>query len=171
MNKFLITIIIGCGTQVALAESFVFELPYEIEPKSASAYVLSADKFQKLAVDMRKTPTSLKLNVDVPESRSDDLVNAVVVYQNGSIASIPLHVPSKGELSSESQRAVEQRIKSLQASVDKGEVEVQQLTKEMNSASFNLRERAGLKEVNAVYKRIEEVDAEISKLKAEQASY
>jgi hypothetical protein len=171
VNRQIVIIALLLGSQAAFAESFVFELPYEVEPKSAAAYVLSADKFQKLSVDMRKTPTSLKINVDVPESRAEDLVNAVVVYQNGSISSIPLHVPSKGELSSESQRAVEQRIKSLQASVDKGELEVQQLTKDMNAASFNLRERAGLKEVNAVYKRIEEVDAEIAKLKAEQTSY
>lgn len=171
MNKALLCIALGIGAQAAFAESFVFELPYEVEPSSAAAYVVANDKFQKLSLDMRKTPTGLKLNVDVPESRAEDLVSAVVLYQNGTISSVPLHVPSKGELSSESQRAVEQRIKSLQANVDKSEIEVQQLTKEMNAASFNLRERAGLKEVNAIYKRIEEVDAEIAKIKAERGRY
>ena len=168
MNRLVLTLALVINISIASAESFVFELPYEIEPRSTYALAVSGDRFQKLSVDMRKTPTGLKLNVDVPESRVEDLVNAMVIYQNGSVASIPLHVPSRGELSAESQRAVEQRIKSLQTAVEKGEFEIQQLTKEMNAASFSLRDKAGLKEVNAVYKRIEELDQEITVLKAER---
>ncbi len=167
----LVLLCLAIQSQIALAESFVFELPYEVEPRNAAAFVVSNERFQKLPVDMRKTPTGLKLTVDIADAREEDLVTTIVTYQNGQMASIPLHVPSKGELSSESQRAVDQRIKSLQGNIDKGEKEISQLTRDMNQANFTLREKAGLKDVNAVYLRIGEVEGEIAKIKTESKGY
>lgn len=164
----LLAIICAISTPSA-AESLRETIRVEGYPLRQYLGVVAGREIKFYRANLEQIADGFNVSVDL-EPPTDALVAAVVELNNGSVVSSALHQVGDELLSQQSSSLAQERIDRLLNDIAKSSEQLLKLEEQVATQNSKLRAKAGLSDVDRIYRRIEELDGEIdlARIKQEQ---
>ena len=144
------------------------QLPFRGDVSGQWIAINDGGSIKLIKADLQKTPEKLIISAEVEKLKSKALIAGIARFSNNEILSSNFRSYSKGGESATSWSDSDE-LGQVTEKLQSTKLELARLEEEVKVAGADLRKRAGLGDVDAIYQKIEALSAKIEEKKAKKA--
>lgn len=157
-HRLFFALMLALGAAIASGRAGADEIA-EVVPLSGHALrqfiaVVEGANIDLARAELEKSEESARVSAELPVSRPEALVSAVLFMAEGEVRSSPLRNAEGDELGRESGELAQGRIEDMKSEIVESRRRIAALELEIESANTDLRHKAGLTEVAAIYTKV-----------------